>query len=129
MGEPIKIIDLAKDLILLNNLVPDKDIKIKFTGMREGEKLFEEILTAEEGVINTSHEKIFKARLVCVHNESSIQQMVEEFCNFNDYQTKKDWVAIFKYYVPSFQPSLIIDPIEIESENINSTPLSLTQNG
>jgi len=129
MGEPIKIIDLAKDLILLNNLVPDKDIKIKFTGIREGEKLFEEILTAEEGVINTSHEKIFKARLVCVHNESSIQQMVEEFSNFNDYQTKKDWVALFKYYVPAFQPSSVIDPIEIESENINSTPLSLTQNG
>ncbi|MEO8399453.1 MAG: nucleoside-diphosphate sugar epimerase/dehydratase, partial [Ignavibacteriaceae bacterium] len=70
MGEPIKIVDLARDLILLNNLVPDKDIKIEFTGIREGEKLYEEVLTAEEGVISTSHEKIYKARLVHMHNQS-----------------------------------------------------------
>jgi len=129
MGEPIKIVDLARDLILLNNLIPDKDIKIEFTGIREGEKLFEEILTSEEGVINTSHEKIYKARLVCIHNETSIQQMVEEFSNINDYQTKKDWVALFKYYVPAFQPSLVIDPIEIDNAGLDSTSLSLTQNG
>ncbi len=129
MGEPIKIVDLARDLILLNNMIPDKDIKIKFTGIREGEKLFEEILTAEEGVINTSHEKIFKARLVCIQNESSIQQMVEEFTSFSDYKSKKDWVAIFKYYVPTFQLSSVVDPVEVDNENFNSEHLSLSQNG
>jgi len=129
MGEPIKIVDLARDLILLNNLIPDQDIKIEYTGIREGEKLFEEVLTAEEGVIKTSHEKIFKARLVCRQNESSIQQMVEEFINFNGYHSKKDWIALFKYYVPSFQQSVVADPIEIDSGNLNTTSLSLTQNG
>ena len=103
MGEPVKIVDLARDLIHLNNLIPDKDIKIEFTGIREGEKLFEEILTAEEGVVNTEHEKIFKARLICDHNESAVQQMVDEFCNFADFRSKEDWVALFKYYIPTFQ--------------------------
>ncbi len=61
MGDPVKIIDMAKDLIRLHGLEPDKDIPIKITGLRPGEKLFEELLNAEEGVIDTSHEEIFKA--------------------------------------------------------------------
>ncbi len=105
MGEPIKIVDLARDLILLNNLIPDKDIKIEYTGIREGEKLFEEVLTAEEGVIATSHEKIFRSRLVCMHNFESINNMIEEFGNMMQYSSKSDWVALLKYYVPAFTPS------------------------
>lgn len=61
MGDPVKIIDMAKDLIRLHGLEPDKDITIKITGLRPGEKLFEELLNAEEGVIDTDHEEIFKA--------------------------------------------------------------------
>ena len=49
MGEPVKIVDLARDLIKLSGLKPEKDIKIIYTGVRPGEKLFEELLTAEEG--------------------------------------------------------------------------------
>jgi FlaA1/EpsC-like NDP-sugar epimerase len=62
MGAPVKIIDMAKDLIRLHGLEPDKDIQIKITGLRPGEKLFEELLNAEEGVVETDHEEIFKAR-------------------------------------------------------------------
>ena len=61
MGDPVKIIDMAKDLIRLHGLEPDKDIQIKTTGLRPGEKRFEELLNAEEGVIDTDHEEIFKA--------------------------------------------------------------------
>lgn len=61
MGEPVKIMDMAKDLIRLHNLEPEKDIQIEITGLRPGEKLFEELLNAEEGVLNTEHEEIFKA--------------------------------------------------------------------
>jgi FlaA1/EpsC-like NDP-sugar epimerase len=61
MGDPVKIIDMARDLIRLHGLEPDKDIQIKTTGLRPGEKLFEELLNAEEGVIETDHEEIFKA--------------------------------------------------------------------
>lgn len=59
MGKPVKIADLAKDLISLSGLEPGKDIEIEFTGIRPGEKLFEEILTAEEGTSATKHDRIF----------------------------------------------------------------------
>lgn len=62
MGEPVKIVDLAKDLIMLSGLEPDKDIPIVFSGLRPGEKLFEELLTAEEGTYASRHEKIFVAK-------------------------------------------------------------------
>lgn len=59
MGNPVKIIDLAHDLIKFSGLRPGQDIEIKFTGLRPGEKLYEELLTAEEGLTKTSYEKIF----------------------------------------------------------------------
>jgi FlaA1/EpsC-like NDP-sugar epimerase len=61
MGKPVKIIDLARDLILLSGLEPGRDVEIKVTGMRPGEKLYEELLTSEEGTIESQHEKIFVA--------------------------------------------------------------------
>lgn len=59
MGRPVKIMDLARDLIKLSGLDPDKDIKIAITGLRPGEKLYEELLLDEEGLTNTLHHKIF----------------------------------------------------------------------
>jgi FlaA1/EpsC-like NDP-sugar epimerase len=59
MGEPVKIADLARDLISLSGLQPDIDIKIKFTGLRPGEKLYEELLMDEIALTSTEHKKIF----------------------------------------------------------------------
>ena len=59
MGQPVKILDLATNLIKLSGLEPGKDIKINYSGLRPGEKLYEELLMAEEGIIDTQHEKIF----------------------------------------------------------------------
>ncbi len=58
MGEPVKILDLARNLILLSGLSPDEDIKIEFTGVRPGEKLYEELTTLLEDTAPTTHEKI-----------------------------------------------------------------------
>jgi FlaA1/EpsC-like NDP-sugar epimerase len=63
MGEPVKILDIAKDLIRFHGLEPDEDIPIVFTGIRPGEKLFEELLTAEEGTQATRYEQIFVAKM------------------------------------------------------------------
>jgi FlaA1/EpsC-like NDP-sugar epimerase len=58
MGVPIKIADMAEDLIRLSGFEPYRDIDIKFIGLRPGEKLYEELITVGEGIVNTSHEKI-----------------------------------------------------------------------
>lgn len=62
MGKPVKIYDLAVNLIRLSGYEPGKDIKIEITGLREGEKLYEELLMAEEGLKQTMNQKIFVAR-------------------------------------------------------------------
>lgn len=59
MGEPVKIDDLARNLIRLSGLEPDEDIKIEYTGLRPGEKLYEELLMAEEGLTKTDHNKVY----------------------------------------------------------------------
>ncbi|MFN1835380.1 polysaccharide biosynthesis protein [Balneola sp. MJW-20] len=61
MGEPVRILDMARDLIRLSGLEPDKDIRIEITGKRPGEKLYEELLTDEEGTTMSRYEKIMMA--------------------------------------------------------------------
>ena len=62
MGEPIRIVDMARDLIRLHGLEPDKDVLIEFTGLRPGEKLYEELITSGEGIVSTNHKKILVLR-------------------------------------------------------------------
>jgi FlaA1/EpsC-like NDP-sugar epimerase len=62
MGTPVKIVDMARDLIRLSGFEPDQDIKIEFVGLRPGEKLFEELITEGEGIVPTSHERIMVLR-------------------------------------------------------------------
>ena len=63
MGKPVKIVDVARDMIRLSGLRPDEDIQIDFTGLRPGEKLFEELGTTEDRVEKTKHPKIFIGRI------------------------------------------------------------------
>lgn len=58
MGKPVRIADMARDLIRLNGLEPDMDVPIRFIGLRPGEKLYEELITEGEGIVGTRHEKI-----------------------------------------------------------------------
>lgn len=63
MGEPVRIVDLARDMIRLSGLRPDEDVEIRYTGLRPGEKLFEELGTTEDRVEKTRHPKIFIGRI------------------------------------------------------------------
>jgi FlaA1/EpsC-like NDP-sugar epimerase len=67
MGQPVRIIDLAHDLIRLSGLEPERDIEIRFTGVRPGEKLFEELSTMSEGIQRTAHPKIFTGTYDSLH--------------------------------------------------------------
>jgi FlaA1/EpsC-like NDP-sugar epimerase len=96
MGKPIRILDMARDLIRLQGYEPEKDIPIQFIGLRPGEKLYEELITEGEGIVSTSHEKIMVLRgnscdpgiivkgveelLAAVHrlDDSSIKQKLRE---------------------------------------------------
>ena len=69
MGKPVKIKDLASDLIRLHGYVPEVDIKIKVVGIRPGEKLYEELLTQDEGTSSTRHKKIFRAKIQPLDSE------------------------------------------------------------
>ena len=77
MGKPVKIYDLAKKLIRLSGLKPDEDVKIEFTGLRPGEKLYEELLMNEEGLEQTAHQKIFIGRPINIEI-SELEEKIEK---------------------------------------------------
>jgi FlaA1/EpsC-like NDP-sugar epimerase len=79
MGEPVNITDIAEELIRIHGLEPYKDIDIIFTGLRPGEKLFEEILTAEEGTTASKHEKVFIANNSEKYSLPELEQILQEF--------------------------------------------------
>lgn len=105
MGEPVKIVDLAKDLILLSGFEPHVDIEIKFSGMRPGEKLFEELLTAEEGTSASKHQKIFVAKNSAILSDLIDGTISELFQSAKERNTKQIY-RLFKTLIPSFKPDL-----------------------
>ena len=104
MGEPIKILDLAQDLIRLSGLEVDRDIKIAFTGLEPGEKLYEELLTPQEGVTATKHQRIFVAQLEEIEEYQLLSQ-IEELSQLADALDSEGIVTKFQELVPTYQPN------------------------
>lgn len=100
MGESVKIIDLARKMIKLSGLEPDKDIAIKVTGLRPGEKLYEELLATEENTLPTHHPKILKARVRELDEE--VKQGIDLLIAKFDEQNNFDIVRAMKALVPEF---------------------------
>ena len=110
MGEPVKIYDLAVSLIKLMGYEPDVDMPIKITGLRPGEKLYEELLMSEEGLTATKHDKIFISK----PSNFSVEQLeknLEKLQNLeydNKYSNDKV-VRIMRRVVPTYKDSKIVN--------------------
>lgn len=100
MGQPVKILDLAKNFIRLSGFEEGEDVEIKFTGLRPGEKLYEELLMAEEGLGKTSSDKIFIGRPEAVEYNLLLQQI--ELLK-QDMEEGRDIRARLREIVPSYQ--------------------------
>lgn len=102
MGEPVKIVDLARNLILLSGHKPDDDIKIEFTGLRPGEKLYEEMLMAEEGMQDTENKLIHIGKPIQMDEEKFMQQLND----LRDYvvQEPDDIRRVVQEIVPTYTP-------------------------
>ena len=103
MGEPVKIYDLAVSLIKLSGLQPDIDIPIEITGLRPGEKLYEELLMSEEGLEHTKHNKIFVAEPLDIPAEEVNKrvEMLREFVQTENH-TMEEIKKVVKKAVPTF---------------------------
>lgn len=102
MGEPVKIIDLAKDLIRLSGFEPNKDIPIKIVGLRPGEKLFEELLLDEEGVSETRHNKIFIGKPT-FFDYKLLQKSIDGLQNIVENGDDHDLKEYLKNMVPTYK--------------------------
>ena len=104
MGQPVKIVDLARNLVLLSGLRPDQDIKIEFTGIRPGEKLYEELNTMLEDTAPTTHEKIriFVGNCLPPVDMLGWLDHLREVCKLRD---NGGLVVALKEIVPDYSPS------------------------
>ena len=102
MGDPVKIVDLAERMIRLAGYTPNEDIKIKFIGLRPGEKLYEEVLSNEENTVPTGHDKIRVAR-VKEYCRDEILGAYDKLTEFALAVKVEDTVRLMKQVVPEFK--------------------------
>ncbi|MFY8138420.1 MAG: polysaccharide biosynthesis protein [Flavobacteriales bacterium] len=101
MGESVKIIDLAKNMLKLSGLEEGRDIEIKITGLRPGEKLYEEVLSDKENSLPTPHEKILIAK-VREYSYDDISQQISQLISLFDEQNNEKIVAQLKLMIPEY---------------------------
>ena len=110
IGEPIKIVQMARDLIRLAGREPDTEIEIKFTGLREGEKLYEELITEGEGIVETDHEKIMVLRgkgQTCADLFKSLEVLQQHARAHNSHGIKDALQQLIPEYTPDHQAGSI----------------------
>lgn len=102
MGKSVKIIDLARQMIKLSGFEPDKEIKIEFTGLRPGEKLYEELLNQEENTVETHHPKI-KIAKIRPNNLEEVKAQITELIRLFETQDNDLLVQKLKKIVPEYK--------------------------
>ncbi len=103
MGEPVRILDLAESLIKLSGYVPYKDIEIVYTGLRPGEKLFEELLCSMDRCDTTRHERIFIERLV-LEDKGKVEALIKQIETNNLPLDRDNIIKLLKNLVPEYTP-------------------------
>lgn len=116
MGEPVRIDDMARQLIRLHGLEPDRDIEIEYTGLRPGEKMFEELLKSEERVESTSHKLITKAICTREITTDELQIFVDQLLNTVKNGSTTDLRSSLRNIVPNY--SFKKEPFFTEVETI-----------
>lgn len=101
MGDAVKIDDMARKMIRLSGLSPDKDIRIEYTGLRPGEKLYEELLYDKENVLSTANPEIFRAKSMDTNYES-ISKAIDELTAIATTDNKEETVKYMKRIAPEF---------------------------
>lgn len=102
MGKSVKIVDLAAKMIKLSGMIPNKDIAIEFSGLRPGEKLYEELLNDLENTLPTHHNKIMVAR-VREYDFSDVEQQIDHLMQLASKQNEREIVVFMKSMVPEFR--------------------------
>ncbi len=103
MGEPVKILSLAEEMIRLSGYTPHKDIKIEFSGLRPGEKLFEELMLNEEGIKKTHHPKIRIAAPLESYNLLLFQNKLNKLFSLAKANKDKEILYAFKDIIPEYK--------------------------
>jgi FlaA1/EpsC-like NDP-sugar epimerase len=103
MGEPVRIVDLARQMISLSGLEPDRDIPIVFTGVRPGEKLFEDILTAEEGTTATVHDRVFVARASGNREPEQVRTELDRLATAVSTGGRQEVITMLERMVPNYR--------------------------
>ncbi len=104
MGDPIKITYLAEQMIRLAGKIPGKDIQIEYTGLRPGEKLFEELFHSSEALVHTAHEKLLKARFREMNWDELTEtfQLLQTACDNHIQDEDDELMILLKSLVPEF---------------------------
>jgi FlaA1/EpsC-like NDP-sugar epimerase len=102
MGKPVRITDLANQMIRLSGLVPEKDIKVVYSGLRPGEKLYEELLTDNENTVATHHPKIKIAKVESFNNKEMLFRINDLLKNLYSL-SKQEAVELFRELVPEYK--------------------------
>ena len=121
MGEPIFVKDLARDLIRLSGLTPDRDVQIAFTGLRPGEKLFEELSLADENATRTRHPKIFIGKLkpMALADVEKALQSLADLVFADTEPTPEEMRAAIGRVIPEYTPVVLDAP---HAEPVQSAP-------
>lgn len=117
MGEPVRIYDLACDLIRLSGFMPDEDIKVLITGLRPGEKLYEELLMEEEGITKTIHEKIHTGKPLDIEYEDIVNK-VDILSMTAELEENDLLIQELKRFVPTYRDNKEINNSFLENEDI-----------